>query len=101
MTAAARDYWRSLEELAETPDFAAIVEKEVPRFSEMLGSVDRPQFSSTDGGCHGALVVFPRAGPRPSRASCYLMSSNRSESYPVTPIFMRPRQPERVMQPAF
>ena len=44
MTAAARDYWRSLQELAETPDFAAIVEKEVPRFSEMLGAVDRRNF---------------------------------------------------------
>jgi len=32
MNPSGRDYWRSLEELAETPGFAAIVEREVPRF---------------------------------------------------------------------
>ena len=40
----ARTYWRSLEELAETPAFAAIVEREVPRFRDMLGAFDRRRF---------------------------------------------------------
>ncbi|MGH6682121.1 MAG: TAT-variant-translocated molybdopterin oxidoreductase, partial [Bradyrhizobium sp.] len=40
----ARTYWRTLEELAETPDFAAIVEREVPRFRDMLGAFDRRRF---------------------------------------------------------
>ncbi|MBV8334514.1 MAG: TAT-variant-translocated molybdopterin oxidoreductase, partial [Alphaproteobacteria bacterium] len=30
MSARGRDYWRTLEELAETPEFAAVVEREVP-----------------------------------------------------------------------
>ena len=41
MSAGGQDYWRSLEELAETPGFAAIVEREVPRFREVLGAFDR------------------------------------------------------------
>jgi MoCo/4Fe-4S cofactor protein with predicted Tat translocation signal len=44
MSAGSRDYWRTLEELAETPRFAAIVEREVPRFREVLGGLDRRRF---------------------------------------------------------
>jgi MoCo/4Fe-4S cofactor protein with predicted Tat translocation signal len=39
-----RDYWRSLEELAESPAFAAIVEREVPRFRDVLHAFDRRRF---------------------------------------------------------
>jgi MoCo/4Fe-4S cofactor protein with predicted Tat translocation signal len=41
MSGAAREYWRSLEELAESPDFAEIVEREVPRFGDVLHGFDR------------------------------------------------------------
>ncbi|MGC2200303.1 MAG: TAT-variant-translocated molybdopterin oxidoreductase [Stellaceae bacterium] len=44
MSTRARNYWRSLEELAETPEFAAIVEREVPRFRDVLGAIDRRRF---------------------------------------------------------
>jgi molybdopterin-containing oxidoreductase family iron-sulfur binding subunit len=44
MNIAARDYWRSLEELAESPAFAAIVEREVPRFRDVLHAFDRRRF---------------------------------------------------------
>jgi molybdopterin-containing oxidoreductase family iron-sulfur binding subunit len=44
MSARGRDYWRTLEELAETPGFAALVEREVPRFRDVLGALDRRRF---------------------------------------------------------
>ncbi|HEY3911565.1 MAG TPA: TAT-variant-translocated molybdopterin oxidoreductase [Stellaceae bacterium] len=44
MNAPGRSYWRSLEELAETPEFAALVEREVPRFRDVLAGVDRRRF---------------------------------------------------------
>src|SRR5215813_6965620 len=44
MTQAARTYWRSLEELAETPEFAAIVEREAPRFRDIVNAFDRRRF---------------------------------------------------------
>jgi MoCo/4Fe-4S cofactor protein with predicted Tat translocation signal len=44
MSAPGRHYWRALEELAETAEFAAVVEREVPRFREVLGALDRRQF---------------------------------------------------------
>jgi len=44
MTQAGRTYWRSLEELAETPEFAALVERAAPRFRHVLGAFDRRRF---------------------------------------------------------
>jgi MoCo/4Fe-4S cofactor protein with predicted Tat translocation signal len=44
MSARGRDYWRTLEELAETPEFAAIVERELPRFRDVVGGFDRRRF---------------------------------------------------------
>ncbi len=44
MSAAPRDYWRSLEELAESPGFAEIVEREAPRFRDVLGVLERRRF---------------------------------------------------------
>ncbi|HUC12254.1 MAG TPA: TAT-variant-translocated molybdopterin oxidoreductase [Stellaceae bacterium] len=44
MSIAHRDYWRSLEELAESPGFAQLVEREAPRFRDMLGPLDRRNF---------------------------------------------------------
>jgi MoCo/4Fe-4S cofactor protein with predicted Tat translocation signal len=44
MTQAARTYWRSLEELAEMPEFAAIIEREVPRFRDLINTFDRRRF---------------------------------------------------------
>jgi molybdopterin-containing oxidoreductase family iron-sulfur binding subunit len=39
-----RTYWRSLQDLAETPEFVAIVEREAPRFRDVLGAFDRRRF---------------------------------------------------------
>ena len=45
MSAADRDYWRSLEEWADSETFAALVEREVPRFSGVLNNAfDRRGF---------------------------------------------------------
>jgi MoCo/4Fe-4S cofactor protein with predicted Tat translocation signal len=44
MSASPRDYWRSLEELAESPGFAEIVEREAPRFRDVLGVLQRRRF---------------------------------------------------------
>src|SRR5690242_15644838 len=44
MTQPARTYWRSLEELAETPEFAALVERELPRFRDVVNGFDRRRF---------------------------------------------------------
>ncbi len=44
MNRSGRDYWRSLEELAETPGFAALVEREAPRFRGLLGTLERRRF---------------------------------------------------------
>jgi len=44
MTQAARTYWRTLEELSETTEFAAIVEREVPRFRDIVNAFDRRRF---------------------------------------------------------
>jgi MoCo/4Fe-4S cofactor protein with predicted Tat translocation signal len=40
----ARSYWRSLEELAESPEFSAIVQREAPRFREIVNLFDRRLF---------------------------------------------------------
>src|ERR1041384_5960337 len=44
MSGCGKEYWRTLAELAETPEFAAIVDKEVPRFRDILGALDRRRF---------------------------------------------------------
>jgi MoCo/4Fe-4S cofactor protein with predicted Tat translocation signal len=44
MSARPRDYWRSLEELAQTPEFAEIIAREVPRFAEIATTTDRREF---------------------------------------------------------
>lgn len=44
MTQSARTYWRTLEELAETPEFVAAVERETPRFRDIVHAFDRRRF---------------------------------------------------------
>ncbi len=44
MTESPRTYWRSLEELAETEAFVAFVEREAPRFRDIVNSFDRRRF---------------------------------------------------------
>jgi MoCo/4Fe-4S cofactor protein with predicted Tat translocation signal len=41
---AARTYWQTLEELADSKEFASIVEREVPRFRDVLNGFDRRRF---------------------------------------------------------
>ncbi len=44
MTQQARTYWRTLEELAETPEFVAIIEREAPRFRDVANIFERRRF---------------------------------------------------------
>ncbi len=39
-----RTYWQTLEELAESPAFAGIIEREVPRFRDAMSLIDRRRF---------------------------------------------------------
>ncbi|HEY7243716.1 MAG TPA: TAT-variant-translocated molybdopterin oxidoreductase [Xanthobacteraceae bacterium] len=65
MTQSARTYWRALEELAETPEFAAIVEREVPRFGEIINSLDRRTFLQLMAASM-ALGGLSACGPEPN-----------------------------------
>jgi MoCo/4Fe-4S cofactor protein with predicted Tat translocation signal len=44
MMQGARTYWRSLEELAETAEFAKVIERELPRFRDIVETFDRRRF---------------------------------------------------------
>ena len=44
MTGTGRDYWRRLQELADSPDFAEFVERRAPRFRAALDGLDRRRF---------------------------------------------------------
>jgi MoCo/4Fe-4S cofactor protein with predicted Tat translocation signal len=65
MSGLGRNYWRSLEELAQTPEFAAIVEREVPRFGDALGSLDRRRFLQLMAASM-ALGGLSACGPEPN-----------------------------------
>jgi molybdopterin-containing oxidoreductase family iron-sulfur binding subunit len=65
MTGPGRNYWRTLEELAETPEFAAAVEREVPRFREVLGALDRRRFLQLMAASM-ALDGLSACGPEPN-----------------------------------
>ncbi len=65
MSAPGRNYWRSLEELAETPEFAAIVEREAPRFGDALAGIDRRRFLQLMAASM-ALGGLAACGPEPN-----------------------------------
>ena len=44
MSEPVRTYWRSLEELAGTPEFAAFIERRAPRFRDVVSTFDRRRF---------------------------------------------------------
>jgi MoCo/4Fe-4S cofactor protein with predicted Tat translocation signal len=84
-------YWRSLDELAETPGFKAAVEKEFPEGASSMDGVDRRQFmkimaaSFALGGASGSRAA---AGPR----STSFPSASRSRApSPAFPSTLRPR----------
>ncbi|HEY1260717.1 MAG TPA: TAT-variant-translocated molybdopterin oxidoreductase, partial [Stellaceae bacterium] len=60
-----RHYWRSLEELAESADFAALVERELPRFRTVLGTMERRRFLQLMAASM-ALGGLSACGPEPS-----------------------------------
>ena len=94
MTNRARTYWRSLEELAETPEFTAIVEREAPRFRDIVNALDRRRFlqlmaaSMALGGLSGCgpeenvrqLVELTTAVEKESGATARLLWSELGES---------------------
>ena len=65
MSGLGRNYWRSLEELVETPEFAAAVEREVPRFRDVLGAFDRRRFLQLMAASM-ALGGLSACGPEPN-----------------------------------
>jgi molybdopterin-containing oxidoreductase family iron-sulfur binding subunit len=65
MSGLGRNYWRTLEELAETPEFAAAVEREVPRFRDALGAFDRRRFLQLMAASM-ALGGLSACGPEPN-----------------------------------
>ena len=44
MTQPGRTYWQTLEELADSPEFATLVEREAPRFRDVMHAFDRRRF---------------------------------------------------------
>ena len=67
MNQSPRTYWRSLEDLAETREFAAIVEREVPRFRDVVNSFDRRRFlqlMAASMALGGLASCGPEANPR-------------------------------------
>src|SRR3954462_272533 len=67
MTGTGRDYWRRLQELADRPDFAEIVEREVPRFRASLDGLDRRRFLQIMAAPMGLAALSgcgQEAGPR-------------------------------------
>jgi MoCo/4Fe-4S cofactor protein with predicted Tat translocation signal len=65
MSSRGRDYWRTLEELAQTPEFAAIVEREVPRFRDLVRGFDRRRFLQLMAASM-ALGGLSACGPEPN-----------------------------------
>ncbi len=65
MTGSGRAYWRSLEELAETPEFAAIVERQAPRFRDVVSMFDRRRFLQLMAASM-ALGGLSACGPEPN-----------------------------------
>jgi len=67
MSEPARTYWRSLEELAETPEFAAVVEQHAPRFRDIVNAFDRRRFlqlMAASLALGGLSACGPEANPR-------------------------------------
>jgi molybdopterin-containing oxidoreductase family iron-sulfur binding subunit len=67
MSGRGRSYWRTLEELAETPEFAVIIEREVPRFRDVLGHFDRRRFlqlMAASVALGGLAACGPEGNPR-------------------------------------
>jgi MoCo/4Fe-4S cofactor protein with predicted Tat translocation signal len=67
MNQSRRTYWRSLEELAERPEFVSLVERELPRFRDIVNSFDRRRFlqlMAASMALGGLASCGPEANPR-------------------------------------
>jgi MoCo/4Fe-4S cofactor protein with predicted Tat translocation signal len=67
MNQSRRTYWRSLEELAERPEFVSLVERELPRFRDVVNSFDRRRFlqlMAASMALGGLASCGPEANPR-------------------------------------
>ncbi len=65
MTQNPRTYWRSLQELAESPEFVAIVEAQAPRFKDIVKAFDRRHFLQLMA-ASAALGGLSGCGPEPN-----------------------------------
>src|SRR6201996_3248735 len=67
MSEPARTYWRSLEELAEAPEFAAMIARQAPRFRDIVNAFDRRRFlhlMAASLALGGLSACGPEADPR-------------------------------------
>ncbi len=74
MSGSARNFWRRLEELADSPDFAALVEREVPRFRDGSRRISTGAASCSSWRPRWSLAALsgcgPEPDPQPARALC-------------------------------
>ena len=87
----ARNYWRTLEELADTPDSPRSSNARCRASATCSTRLDRRRFLQIDGGVDGAGRRCRAADPSPTRGSCCPMSSSRRELVPATLALLRDR----------
>jgi molybdopterin-containing oxidoreductase family iron-sulfur binding subunit len=64
MSGSARHYWRNVRELADSPGFAEVIERELPRFRGALDGMDRRRFLQIMA-APMALAALSGCGPEP------------------------------------
>ncbi|MEM8930157.1 MAG: TAT-variant-translocated molybdopterin oxidoreductase, partial [Acidobacteriota bacterium] len=86
-------YWRSLEELAETPDFAERMQREFPRQAAELGNLDRRRFLQLSGASLGLAGLTACTKQPPEKIVPYVRQPE--DIVPGKPLFFAtaiPRQ---------
>jgi len=98
MTTSGKEYWRSLEEFAQTPEFQELVERKFPsQVDVLINPLSRRRFLSLMAASLGlAGLNGCSATPSPSPASQEIIVPyvcRRSRSYWADRCFMPPRCP--------
>ena len=89
-----RTYWRSLEELADTPDFREYVQREFPaQASEFTDPAGRREFLQVDGRVARAGGRQRLHAPAAKNAS-FRTSASRKKSFPGRPLFYATAMPQ-------
>jgi len=96
----ARNYWRSLEELADSAEFVAVVEREAPRFRDIVDMFDRRRFLQLMAASM-ALGGLSSCGPEPNSRQLLPYVQQPENIVPGRNRYYATRSPRRVTQPAF